>query len=60
MPAHAVVRCAVVHEERELLIELSIEPGKANRARLGRSPVTRTRDILGALRLVLFAPGISR
>ncbi|GAA4243867.1 DNA replication/repair protein RecF [Dactylosporangium darangshiense] len=52
----AVIRCAVVHEERELLIELSIEPGKANRARLGRAPVTRTRDILGALRLVLFAP----
>jgi DNA replication and repair protein RecF len=52
----AVIRCAVVHEERELLIELSIEPGRANRARLGRSPVTRTRDILGALRLVLFAP----
>jgi DNA replication and repair protein RecF len=52
----AVIRCAVVHEERELLIELSIEPGRANRARLGRAPVTRTRDILGALRLVLFAP----
>ncbi|GAB3867045.1 DNA replication/repair protein RecF [Dactylosporangium cerinum] len=52
----AVVRCAVVHEERELLVELSIEPGKANKARLGRSPVTRTRDILGALKLVLFAP----
>ncbi|WP_432982636.1 DNA replication/repair protein RecF [Dactylosporangium sp. CA-233914] len=52
----AVVRCAVVHDERELLIELSIEPGRANKARLGRSPVTRTRDILGALRLVLFAP----
>ena len=31
-------------------------PGKANRARLGRSPVTRARDVLGALRLVLFAP----
>ncbi|WP_432833521.1 DNA replication/repair protein RecF [Dactylosporangium sp. CA-092794] len=52
----AVVRCAVIHDERELLIELSIEPGRANKARLGRSPVTRTRDILGALRLVLFAP----
>ncbi|GGM09896.1 DNA replication/repair protein RecF [Dactylosporangium sucinum] len=54
--ARAVVRCAVLHDERELLIELSIEPGKANKARLGRSPVTRTRDILGALKLVLFAP----
>ncbi|GAA2587540.1 DNA replication/repair protein RecF [Dactylosporangium fulvum] len=52
----AVVRCAVVHDERELLVELAIEPGKANKARLGRSPVTRARDILGALKLVLFAP----
>ncbi|GIJ47153.1 DNA replication and repair protein RecF [Virgisporangium aliadipatigenens] len=52
----AVVRCAVVHEGRELLVELQIEPGKANKARLGRAPTTRPRDILGALRLVLFAP----
>ena len=52
----AIVRCAVVHDERELLVELEIVPGKANRARLGRSPVTRARDIVGALRLVLFAP----
>jgi DNA replication and repair protein RecF len=52
----AVIRCAVVHEGRELLIELEIVPGKANRARLGRSPARRARDVLGALRLVLFAP----
>jgi DNA replication and repair protein RecF len=52
----AIVRCAVVHDERELMVELEIVPGKANRARLGRSPVTRARDIIGALRLVLFAP----
>src|SRR5215475_837906 len=52
----AIVRCAIVHDERELLVELEIVPGKANRARLGRSPVTRARDIIGALRLVLFAP----
>jgi DNA replication and repair protein RecF len=52
----AVVRTAVVHDARELLIELQIEPGKANRARLGRSPLTRVRDVLGALRMVLFAP----
>jgi DNA replication and repair protein RecF len=51
-----VVRTAVVHDARELLIELQIEPGKANRARLGRSPLTRVRDVLGALRMVLFAP----
>ncbi|MGW1058563.1 DNA replication/repair protein RecF [Micromonospora rubida] len=52
----AVIRCAVVHDGRELLIELEIVPGKANRARLGRSPARRARDVLGALRLVLFAP----
>jgi DNA replication and repair protein RecF len=52
----AVVRCEIVHDERELLVELEIVPGKANRARLGRSPVTRARDIIGALRMVLFAP----
>jgi DNA replication and repair protein RecF len=52
----AVVRCAIVNDGRELLVELSIEPGKANRARLGRAAVTRARDVLGALRLVLFAP----
>ncbi|MCP2326076.1 DNA replication and repair protein RecF [Hamadaea flava] len=51
-----VIRCAIVHEGRELLVELEIVPGKANRARLGRSPVRRARDVLGALRLVLFAP----
>src|SRR3954471_7685545 len=52
----AVIRCAIVHEGRELLVELEIVPGKANRARLGRSPVRRAREILGALKMVLFAP----
>ena len=36
--AAAVIRCAVTHEGRELLVELEIVPGKANRARIGRSP----------------------
>ena len=54
--ASAVIRCAIVHDGRELLVELEIVPGKANRARLNRSPARRARDILGALRLVLFAP----
>jgi DNA replication and repair protein RecF len=51
-----VIRCAIVHESRELLVELEIVPGRANRARLGRAPVRRARDVVGALRLVLFAP----
>jgi DNA replication and repair protein RecF len=52
----AVIRCEVVHDGRELLVELEIVPGRANRARLNRSPVRRSRDVLGALRMVLFAP----
>ena len=54
--ASAVIRTAVVHDGRELLVELSITPGKANKARIGRAPARRARDVLGALRLVLFAP----
>ena len=55
-PTRAVVRCRGGHDDRELLVELEINPGRANRARLNRSPVTRARDLLGALRSVLFAP----
>lgn len=52
----AVIRCLVAHEGRELLVELELVPGKANRARLGHSPVRRVREVAGALRTVLFAP----
>lgn len=54
--ARAVVRAAVVREDRRALIELEINPGRANRARVNRSPVSRARDALGLLRSVLFAP----
>ncbi|WNV91431.1 DNA replication/repair protein RecF [Umezawaea sp. Da 62-37] len=52
----AVVRTAVVNDGRELLVELEITAGKANRARINRGPVPRPRDVLGILRTVLFAP----
>ncbi|HKN97698.1 MAG TPA: DNA replication/repair protein RecF [Pseudonocardiaceae bacterium] len=52
----AVVRAAVVNAGRELLIDLEITPGRANRARLNRAAVTRPRDVLGIVRTVLFAP----
>ena len=38
------------------LVEIELNPGRANRVRLNRAPLTRPRDILGALRTVLFAP----
>ena len=52
----AVVRGAVVRDGRETMVELEITPGRANRARLNRSPLSRPRDVLGTLRTVLFAP----
>jgi DNA replication and repair protein RecF len=52
----AVVRGLVMHDGRDLLLEIEITPGKANRARVGGSPVPRARDVLGTLRTVLFAP----
>ena len=54
--SQAIVRGAVVSGGHETMIELEITPGRANRARLGRAPVSRPRDVLGTLRTVLFAP----
>lgn len=54
--AQAIVRGAIVRDGRETMVELEITPGRANRARLGRAPVQRPRDVLGTVRTVLFAP----
>jgi DNA replication and repair protein RecF len=52
----AVVRALVVRDDRELRCEIEITPGRANRARLNGSPLPRARELLGALRTVVFAP----
>jgi len=52
----AVVRAVVVRDGRDVAVEVEITPGKANRARLGGSPVPRAREVIGTLRTVLFAP----
>ena len=52
----AVVSAIVVNEGRELAVDLEIANGRANKARLNRSPVRSTREVLGAVRAVLFAP----
>ena len=54
--SRAVVRTRIVRGDRASVIELEITQGKANRARLNRSPLTRPRDVLGIARTVLFAP----
>ena len=52
----AVVRARVERGGRSTLVEVELNPGRANRARINRSPVPRAREVLGLLRTVLFAP----
>ena len=55
----AIVRARVQagrDDARQLLLEIEILPGKANRASLNRAPLRRPRDLLGGLRVVLFSP----
>jgi DNA replication and repair protein RecF len=52
----AIVRAQVARDDRTSLVEIEINPGRANRARINRSPVPRPREVLGLLRTVLFAP----
>lgn len=52
----AVVSTIVVNDGRELAVDIEICAGRANKARLNRSPVRSPREVLGAVRAVLFAP----
>lgn len=52
----AIIRADVVKGDRTALLELEITPGKANRARINRGALPRTRDLVGVLRTVIFSP----
>ena len=55
----AIARARVqagLEDTRSLLLEIEIIPGRANKASLNRGPLRRPRDLLGALRVVLFSP----
>jgi DNA replication and repair protein RecF len=52
----AIIRAAVASGPGSSLIEIEVNPGRANRVRLNRAPLTRPREVLGILRTVLFAP----
>lgn len=52
--AHLAAR---VHSgDRSLTLELDLNVGQANKARVNRSPVRTSREVVGLLRAVLFAP----
>jgi len=52
----AILRAGVRSAGRDQLVEIELNPGRANRVRLNRAAVARPRDALGTLRCVLFAP----
>ena len=52
----AVVRAALRRGDRELLVEIEINPGRANRVRVNRAPLQRPRELIGVVKTVLFAP----
>ena len=52
----AIIRAAVSGAIRDSLLEIEVNPGRANRVRLNRVALPRPREALGVLRCVLFAP----
>lgn len=52
----AIIRAQAHRGSREALLEVEINPGRANRARINRGAAVRASDVLGVLRTVLFAP----
>jgi DNA replication and repair protein RecF len=52
----AVVRAAVVRDGRTAVLEVELNPGRSNRARVNRSPLPRARELLGLVRTVVFSP----
>ena len=52
----AVVRAAVIRDERRAVLEIEINPGRSNRGRINKSPLPRARELLGLVRTVVFSP----
>jgi len=52
----AVIRAAVVRDGRTAVLEIELNPGRSNRARVNKSPLPRARELLGMLRTVVFSP----
>jgi DNA replication and repair protein RecF len=52
----AVVRAAVIRDERRAVLEIEINPGKSNRARINKSPLPKAKELLGLVRTVVFSP----
>jgi len=52
----ALIRVAVVRDGRTATMEIELNPGRSNRARINRSPLSRARELIGLVRTVVFSP----
>jgi DNA replication and repair protein RecF len=53
---HAIVRAEIEQGERTVLVEAEIRATGRNRVLVNRQPLARARDLLGNLRVTVFAP----
>ena len=52
----AIIRAEVINNERKALLELEINPNRANRARLNSQPTRSQRSLLGFVNTVFYTP----
>lgn len=52
----AFVSATAINAGRELTVDVTLNAGRANRARIGGSPAERGRDVLGVVQSVMFSP----
>ena len=52
----AIVRAAVVKDGRTAVLEVELNPGRANRGRINKSTLPKVRDLVGLVRTVIFSP----
>jgi len=52
----AIIRVLAGFEDRENLLELELNSDGANRARVNKSEISRIRDVLGYVNVVIFSP----
>lgn len=54
--SQAIIRAQAHRGSQSAFMELEINPGRSNRARINRGAAVRATEVLGILRSVLFAP----
>ncbi|MCW2797699.1 DNA replication/repair protein RecF [Nocardioides sp.] len=52
----AIIRASVVRDGRTAMLEVELNPGRSNRARINKSPLPRARELIGLVRTVVFSP----